>query len=82
VVVIANFANRRHLGYTIGLPRAGIWRVRLNSDARKYDDGFGDDWCPDVVAAEMRAGSNVVDGMPCWGNVTLAPYAVLILSQD
>ena len=31
-VVLVNFANRAFDSYTIGVPRAGLWQVRLNSD--------------------------------------------------
>ena len=45
VIVIANFANNSHTAYTIGFPYGGNWRVRLNSDWRKYDPGFGNQRC-------------------------------------
>ena len=80
VVVVANFANRTHDAYTIGFPRGGVWRVRFDSDRRVYANSFGDHRCPDVIAAKPRGGG--IDGMPYWGNVTLAPYTALILSQD
>lgn len=82
VVVVANFANRTHLGYSIGLPHPGTWRVRFNSDDQAYDSSFGHHLCPDVIAAPADGPGNPIDGMPCWGNITIAPYTVLILSQD
>jgi 1,4-alpha-glucan branching enzyme len=82
VVVVANLANRAHQAVTLGFPHPGIWRVRFNSDARTYDADFGDQECPDVVAAPVMGDNDSGDGMPCWGNLTLAPYGVLILSQD
>jgi 1,4-alpha-glucan branching enzyme len=81
VVVVMNFANRTYDAYTLGFPRPGLWRARLNSDRRIYGDDFTDQACPDVVAARTSSGS-LVDGMPCWGNVTIGPYAALILSQE
>ncbi|HXF63195.1 MAG TPA: alpha-amylase family glycosyl hydrolase [Caldilineaceae bacterium] len=81
VVVVANFANRGYRGYTIGFPRAGLWRVRLNSDDPRYDPAFGEFICPDVVAAGV-VGGPAVDGMPCFGNIVIGPYSVLILSQE
>src|SRR6185312_15950610 len=30
---VANFAGNPHLGYRIGLPRPGLWREVLNTDA-------------------------------------------------
>jgi 1,4-alpha-glucan branching enzyme len=81
VIVAANFANQARPGYTIGLPLPGIWRVRFNSDDQAYDAEFSHQICPDVVSAPVRE-TGQVDGLPCWGNVTIGPYAVLILSQD
>jgi 1,4-alpha-glucan branching enzyme len=82
VVVVANFVNRTHSGYSIGLPHPGIWRVRFNSDDQSYDNSFGHHLCPDVIAAPLASPGNPIDRMPCWGNITIAPYTVLILSQD
>jgi 1,4-alpha-glucan branching enzyme len=82
VIVVTNFSHRLLDGYTIGLPRAGRWRVRFNSDDHAYDESFGGHYCPDVIAAPARDEAHLFDGMPCLGNVTLAPYSALILSQD
>jgi 1,4-alpha-glucan branching enzyme len=82
VIVVANFANRTHPGYTIGLPQPGLWRVRFNSDEQRYDPSFSNQCCPDIIAAPVREGNNLVDGLPYCGNITIAPYSVLILSQD
>ncbi|MCG3208671.1 MAG: 1,4-alpha-glucan branching enzyme GlgB [Anaerolineae bacterium] len=81
VIVVANFAHQPQPGYTIGLPRAGLWRIRFNSDEQGYAAEFGHHLCPDIVAARVP-GSTCIDEMPCFGNVTIAPYSVLILSQD
>lgn len=77
VVVMANFANRSYDSYRIGLPRAGVWRVRLNSDWGGYSPVFTSHSSFDLVAGE---GSR--DGMPFNGAVGIGPYAALILSQD
>jgi 1,4-alpha-glucan branching enzyme len=81
VVVIANFANRTHEGYTIGLPHPGLWQVCLNSDQRIYSAAFSNHHCPPVIAARMKSGREPMDGLSCWGNIMIAPYTVLILSQ-
>lgn len=80
VIVIVNFSHRLLAGETIGLPHGGLWRVRLNSDEQRFDATFTNHICPDVIAAPVK--SNAADGLPYWGNITLAPYSVLILSQD
>jgi 1,4-alpha-glucan branching enzyme len=80
VLVIANFANILHDDYIIGFPHPGHWHVRFNSDWRKYDPGFGNQRCPHILAVGNN-GHRSPDAMPCWGNVSIAPYSVLILSQ-
>ncbi|MBN2114197.1 MAG: alpha amylase C-terminal domain-containing protein [Acidimicrobiia bacterium] len=77
VLVVANFADRAHAAYTIGFPREGRWRVRLNSDWAGYDASFGSRHAYDTDA---RPGA--WDGLPFHGDVGLGPYGVLILSQD
>lgn len=76
-VVLANFANRDFDSYTIGFPRAGRWRVRVNSDWSGYDASFGNHLSPDV---ETRAEPH--DGLPSAGDVGVGAYSFVILSQD
>jgi 1,4-alpha-glucan branching enzyme len=77
VVVLANFADRAYDAYRIGLPRGGLWRVRLNSDWGGYSPVFTDH--PSLDQWADRAGA---DAMPCAASFGLGPYAVVILSQD
>jgi 1,4-alpha-glucan branching enzyme len=77
VVIVANFGNRGYDSYALGFPRAGVWRVRFNSDWQGYSSDFGNQLGYDTVAGD---GSR--DGMPFEANVGLGPYSVLILSQD
>jgi 1,4-alpha-glucan branching enzyme len=77
VVVVVNMANRGYDSYTIGFPRAGLWRVRFNSDWAGYDSTFGDHFSYDAVAAPGER-----DGMPYSGNVGIGPYSAIILSQE
>ena len=76
-VVLANFADQTHEAYTIGLPGPGHWQVRFNSDWRGYDGEFGDF---DSFGMDAMAGEK--DGYAWHGSIGLAPYAVLILSQE
>ena len=78
VVVVLNFANRSYPAYRIGLPRAGLWRVRFNGDWRGYNTAFTDQPSYDLWA--MLGGNN--DAMPFGGEVSIGPYTALILSQD
>jgi 1,4-alpha-glucan branching enzyme len=77
VVVAVNFANRGYDNYALGFPRAGLWRVRFNSDWQGYSPDFGNKLGYDTVA-----GTGSRDGMPFQANIGLGPYSVLILSQD
>jgi 1,4-alpha-glucan branching enzyme len=79
VVVVLNFENRAYPHYTIGFPRPGRWKMRLNTDGRCYDDSFGDYGVGSACARPSRHG---FDGYPYQGDVALAPYSALILSQD
>lgn len=76
-IVIANFANKKKENYQIGFPKEGIWKVRFNSDSKKYDDEFGDFGSKEVKCSRIE-----YDNMPCSANISIAQYSVLILSQD
>jgi len=76
VIVVANFANTTRNSYTLGLPRAGTWQVRFNSDWSGYDAGFGNH-----ASNAVQATAGAYDGMPYRGNISIAPYTLLILSQ-
>jgi 1,4-alpha-glucan branching enzyme len=77
VAVLLNFANRSWPEYRIGVPRAGAWRVRFNSDARVYSPDYGD--YPVFDAASEPA---AWDGMEQSIRLGLGPYSCVILSQN
>jgi 1,4-alpha-glucan branching enzyme len=77
VVVVANFAHQGYPDYRIGLPRGGRWRVRFNSDWQGYSGDFSNQ-----LGYDTNAVDGGLDGMPFEANVGIAPYSVLILSQD
>ena len=56
---------------------AGRWRVRINSDSTVYDEHFGAS-----IADDVEAGDGPLDGQDQSGLVSVAPYAVVVLSQD
>jgi 1,4-alpha-glucan branching enzyme len=80
VIVVASFTSQSFdNGYRVGLPAPGRWIIRLNSDWKGYSpdfDGVGDD--QGFVVAEKEAR----DGFEFTGEVPLAPYGFLILSQE
>jgi 1,4-alpha-glucan branching enzyme len=77
VVVVVNLANRGYADYTIGMPRAGRWRVRFNSDWAGYDPQFGGQ---DSYDTDTRPGA--MDAMAHTASIGLGPYSAVILSQD
>jgi 1,4-alpha-glucan branching enzyme len=77
VVVIANFANKQQRGYQIAFPTAGIWWTRLNSDWRGYSADFGD-----MTLHSVEVAPAADNPQKLVGSIDIAPYSVLILSQD
>jgi 1,4-alpha-glucan branching enzyme len=77
VVIIANFANKAWEDYRIGFVRDGTWRLRFNSDARYYSEDFGD-----FPSSDVQPEPKPHDGLPFSAAVKLAPYSVLIYSED
>ncbi len=76
-LIIANFANRTHEHYRVGFPAEGHWRIRFNSDAQLYSNDFSDHSAFDVDASPEG-----MDNLPASAEVSIAPYSVLIYSQD
>jgi 1,4-alpha-glucan branching enzyme len=70
VIVVFNFTNHQQTNYYINFPRKGRWVVRFNSSWKGYS--------PDFKPKEIEA----VDVTDETGSLDLAPYSVLILSQE
>jgi 1,4-alpha-glucan branching enzyme len=77
VVVLANFSATPFPDYHVGVPRAGRWRVRFNSDWDGYDPEF-----ETVDSLDTESTPDVHDGMAQRIAIGLGPYSVVILSQD
>lgn len=77
VIVIANFADRSIDDLRIGVPAAGRWRVRFNSDAPNYARDFGGH-----EAFDTEADGAPADGLEHSTLVAVGPYSVVVLSQD
>jgi 1,4-alpha-glucan branching enzyme len=69
--------NQNRNGYVIGFPRAGLWKMRFNSDSRCYDPNYANHPAPDVEAQE-----DGFDGLPCSGKISIGPYTAIIYSQE
>jgi 1,4-alpha-glucan branching enzyme len=77
VVVILNFSNTPRENYEIGMPTAGLWKLRLNSDATIYSQDFQGFFSSDVDAVgEPR------DGLDARANISIGPYSMLVFTQD
>ncbi|MGK2851005.1 MAG: alpha-amylase family glycosyl hydrolase [Candidatus Limnocylindrales bacterium] len=77
VIVIANFADRSIDDLRFGVPAAGRWRVRFNSDAPNYARDFGGH-----EAFDTEADGPPADGLDHSALVSVGPYSVVVLSQD
>jgi 1,4-alpha-glucan branching enzyme len=77
VVVVANLADRVVDDLSLGMPRAGRWRVRLNSDSPDYAPDFGGH-----EAFDTETSDDPRDGFDQSALVSVGPYGVVILSQD
>ena len=77
VVVVLNFSNASWQNYEIGMPTRGLWKLRLNSDAKIYSNDFGSFFSSDVEAVE-----NPRDGLDARASTSIGPYSMLVFSQD
>jgi 1,4-alpha-glucan branching enzyme len=77
VVVLANFSANAYPDYHLGVPRAGRWRVRFNSDWDGYDPEF-----ETIDSHDADSQPREHDGLPQRIAIGLGPYSVVILSQD
>jgi 1,4-alpha-glucan branching enzyme len=76
VMVIANFGAKKYTHYDIGVPAAGSWVARVDSDATRYGADFGSATPTAVtVAAAAR------DGLPATASIVLGPYALVVLTH-
>jgi 1,4-alpha-glucan branching enzyme len=75
--LLSSICGRGTSHYTIGFLREGLWKLRLNSAWKGYSHAFSDHPSADVAAA-----TGEYDGLPYNATVTVAPYTLLIYSQD
>jgi 1,4-alpha-glucan branching enzyme len=76
VVILLNFGATAYASYLLGLPAAGPWHVRLNTDDRKYSSDFGGSSSADVATQATAR-----DGLPFTGSIALGSYAAVVLSR-
>lgn len=74
-VVVVNLSAQAYEHYRIGMPHAGRWGLRLNSDAQDYSPDFGGG-----EAYDLDAWSEEADGLDAHVSLSIAPYTVLVYS--
>lgn len=77
VVVVVNMSHHPKEGYYIGMPMAGRWRLRFNSDATLYSDDFGG-----FASGDVDAWDGPRDGLNAHSIIGIGPYSMLIYSMD
>jgi 1,4-alpha-glucan branching enzyme len=76
VVALLNMTPQPHYGYEIGLPRAGLWREVLNSDAAVYGGAnIGN-------GGAVHADPAPAHGQPASARVIVPPLAIVILRYE
>lgn len=76
VLVVLNFSNNHYDEYKIGVPVAGNWELRLNSDWKGYDESFDEAYTGHIDLVEEGR-----DDQPYHAAFSLAPYAAYIYSR-
>jgi 1,4-alpha-glucan branching enzyme len=77
VVVVFNFAEGRKDHYVIGLPQAGEWKLRFNSDATLYSEQLDETPSGDITAQDEAH-----DGHAFSAAITIGAYSCLIYTQE
>jgi len=77
VVVVANLSAVTLLGYRIGFPAEGRWKLVFNSDSIAYSDDFGSG-----LAKDVEAGPDDYDRLAASGTLAIGPYTVLVYSWE
>ena len=76
MVVVVNMTPVARRDYRIGVPSAGVWRERFNSDADVYGgSGVGN-------SGTVHAESVAQHGQPASLSLTLPPLGALILAAE
>jgi 1,4-alpha-glucan branching enzyme len=76
IVIVCNFSARAHHGYRIGIPRGGVWRELLNTDAEEYG-GSGQGNLGRVEADSLPAHHHT-----CSLALTLPPLSTIYLKRQ
>jgi 1,4-alpha-glucan branching enzyme len=77
VVIIMNFSTEPRHAYRIGFPSEGSWELRFNSDSHYYSPDFSNG-----PSSSALAHANPHDNMAASGEISIAPYSLLIFSKN
>jgi 1,4-alpha-glucan branching enzyme len=76
VIVLMNLKNKAYTGYDIGVPAAGNWQVRLDTDWLAYGADFSGG-----QQGALTAVAQSYDGQPAKLTVKLGAYGAVVLSR-
>ncbi|MSQ89970.1 MAG: hypothetical protein EXS01_01050 [Phycisphaerales bacterium] len=75
-IIVANFSGTPRLNYRIGMPRAGLWKCRFNSDWIGYSTDYANTLCVATAAS-----GPAWDGLAQSALVSVGAYSVIMFSQ-
>ena len=76
VIVVVNLRNKAYTRYDVGVPSAGTWRIRLDTDWTKYGDDFGGG-----ATADVQTIAQTKDGQPYTRPVQLSAYGAVVFTR-
>ena len=76
VMVVVNFGATRYTRYDIGVPDAGPWKARLDSDTTRYGADF-----PSAAPTAITVSSTARDGLSASASFVLGPYSMVVLTR-
>jgi 1,4-alpha-glucan branching enzyme len=76
VIVLVNLSAKKFTQYDLGLPAAGTWTVRVDSDRTAYSTDFSGGGPATIDAKAVPR-----DGLPYTGSFVLGPYSIVVVSK-
>jgi 1,4-alpha-glucan branching enzyme len=74
-IVVVNLKNKAYTEYDVGVPTAGPWKIRMNTESTTYGDDFIAGQTGSVMA---KAGAK--DGRPYTLPLVLGAYAAMVIT--
>ncbi len=75
-IIVLNFSATARIDYRIGMPRAGLWKCRFNSDWTGYAADYANTLC-----LETGTSPTGWDGLAQSALISVGPYSAVIFSQ-